>query len=163
MNNWKVLSNSTGHLSRQQKDEHKLIEQTVTEQKKDELDRVKKGQLRDKEARAEYKRLLADLRDCGLIGNLDKGNLITYCNAWSTYIETQQKMDELERNPDLDADEMKYLIKLNEFYLKQNIDAKNTMSTFGNKLGLSISARMHDAAEKVKTQQDELEQRFGAI
>ena len=43
----------------------------------------------DRRAKAEWRRLVPMLRDCGLISQAERGALISLCQQWSTYLEAR--------------------------------------------------------------------------
>lgn len=47
-----------------------------------------------KEARAEWKRITPELERTGLLSQLDRAALITYCEAWQTLVEAQEEIHE---------------------------------------------------------------------
>lgn len=48
--------------------------------------------LRDNVAKKEWKRLLIQFDELGFLTNLDYNNLGAYCNAYSYYVESTEKM-----------------------------------------------------------------------
>lgn len=48
----------------------------------------------DKEARAEWKRMVKELEPLGLLTNIDKAIFASYCQAWSTWVMATRKIQE---------------------------------------------------------------------
>lgn len=159
MNNRKIIDISSRHNSRAEVAQHRMIEGMAPTSKNTTLKKVPVDFLRDNCAVQQYKRLAKILSKSGLIGNADKDNLIAYCNAWSVYIETQKAMDD----PGSRFDDPEIEGKRQDRLFRKNTQALKTMSTFGNKLGMSVSARLQKGAAIVKQKQEEVEERFGAI
>ena len=159
MNNRKIVDISTGHYSRSDTAQRKLIDDAAPKSENSELKKVPKKFLRDDCAIQQYKRLAKILTRDGLAGDADKNNLIAYCNAWSVYIETQKDMDDPEKVLYDSKEEGARQDRL----FRKNSKALDTMSVYGNKLGMSVSARLQKGAAIVKQKQEEVEERFGAI
>lgn len=159
MNNRKVVDISTGHYSRSDTAQRKLIDDAAPKSENVELKKVPKKFLRDDCAIQQYKRLAKILTRDALAGDADKNNLIAYCNAWSVYIETQRDMDDPEKVLYDSKEEGARQDRL----FRRNSKALDTMSIYGNKLGMSISARLQRGAEIVKQKQEKIEEKFGAI
>ena len=159
MNNRKIVDISTGHYSRSDTAQRKLIDDAAPKSENSELKKVPKKFLRDGCAIQQYKRLAKILTRDGLAGDADKNNLIAYCNAWSVYIETQKDMDD----PEKVLCDFKEEGARQDRLFRRNSKALDTMSIYGNKLGMSISARLQRGAEIVKQKQEKIEEKFGAI
>ena len=159
MNNRKIVDISTGHYSRSDAAQRKLIADAAPKSQNTELKKVPKKFLRDACAIQQYKRLANILVRDSLVGDADKNNLIAYCNAWSVYIETQRDMDDPEKVLYDSKEEGARQDRL----FRKNSKALDTMSVYGNKLGMSVSARLQKGAAIVKQKQEEVEERFGAI
>lgn len=105
-------------------------------------------ELIDEVAAKEWRRVVKLLKEIDIVGNLDRANLIGYCNAYSSYLGL---MDELKRIP-FDTD----ILREARMWGKEYRD-------FGRKLGLDPDSRLKLAAVKAQKEEDALEQKFGAI
>ena len=88
----------------------------------------------------EWRRVVPLLKEIGLFGNLDKGNLIGYCNAFGKYCQAV--------HDDVDSKILQY---------------GKEFRTFGSKLGMDPDSRLKLAAAAREKQDNEVEQQFGAI
>ncbi len=156
----KVLSLSTKNYSKARREKAEYAESLIKGGDRDglELDEVR-DELVDDIAAEEYVKALEELRKLDFVCNLDKGNLIAYANAASLYrkctermkaddfqLVTSNKMGE-RSNPILQIRERAYL----------------EMCRAGEKLGMSVSARLKAADFKVNKEEDELKSAFGDI
>lgn len=153
----KPIKEETKHRSRAEIAQREYEERLVTTTKSD-LDNVPVNMLRDTAARDEYDRLLPLLTGIDIIGDLDRNNLVVYCNAWSEY---QELLNDLKT-------EAHFLVNKNEQEyenpkLKASREAYKQMATAGEKLGMSISSRLNAATLKAKKEEDQLREDFGDI
>lgn len=108
-------------------------------------------ELIDELAKKEWKRVIPQLKETGIIGNLDRANIIGYCNAYALYrraleelLEGQSMASQKERSDQI------------RFWEKEYRD-------FGKLCGMTFDSRLKAAAVKTKNEEDELKERFGAI
>lgn len=113
----------------------------------------------DNEAKKEWRRLVKELEKIDIIGNLDKNNLIGYCNAFANYKKATEELKEAPfcvekmtrsgavtvRNP---------LIDIQKMYAEE-------MRKFAALCGLTIDSRLKAAAVKTGETEDDLARRFG--
>lgn len=107
------------------------------------------------------RRIIKELEKISLVGNLDRNNLIGYCNAFSNYVKTTEQLKEqtytverqtrtgviMVRNP---------LIDIQRMYADE-------MRKFASACGLTIDARLKAAAVKTDHARSEIERKFGNI
>lgn len=117
--------------------------------------------LTDDVAKKEWRRIIKELEKVSLVGNLDRNNLIGYCNAFSNYVKTTEELKEqdftverqtrtgiiLVRNP---------LIDIQRMYADE-------MRKFASACGLTIDARLKAAAVKADKTKTDIERKFGNI
>lgn len=127
---------------------------------KDQLERTP-AWLVDNEAKKEWKRLIKELDKIEIIGNLDKNNLIGYCNAFANYKKVTEELKEapfcvekmtrngpvLVKNP---------LIDIQKLYAEE-------MRKFASLCGLTIDSRLKAAVTKTEKKEEEIQSRFGDI
>lgn len=94
----------------------------------------------NEEARKEWKRIIPQLKDINIIGNLDKGNIVGYCNAWGMYLEAVRERD--------DGGILKY---------------GKEFRTFGGKIGMDPDSRLKFAAANREKTEEKMAEEFGAI
>ena len=119
------------------------------------IKKVPKSLLVDDIAVAEYKRVLKDLLRIDIIGDLDRSNLIVYCNAFSGYVRACEEMQQ----PDFDP------IVANRpspWYSIRDQERK-AMEAAGKALGMSVSSRLSVVAKKADQQEEALKRAFGDI
>lgn len=155
----KIVGMTTKHFSRVEKEKRKYAESTIKTDKND-ITRIPTKELRDAAARKEYKRVLPELLKSEVIGNLDRSQLIAYCNAWSRYLEATEKMKDPSEHLTVDmatgGKKPNPLITVAE-------NAYKEFRAAGECLGMTVSARLSAASLKVQKQEEELMQEFGEI
>lgn len=145
----KLLANSTGDLTTARRKQKEAEEQAISGWRDNELDEIP-ADLLDKKAVETWNRLLPDLRKYLMANNLDRDNLICYCNAWSQYCKAVKK---LKLNPN-DAE---YQLTV----MKKVAVASDEQRKYGSRLGMDISSRLKFASQIVKKEDDELREEFG--
>ena len=150
----KIVSLQTGNLTRATKD-RRAYEEGLAASEKASIKKVPKSLLVDDIAVAEYKRVLKELLRIDIIGDLDRGNLIVYCNAFSGYMRACEAI----KQPDFDP------IVANRpspWYSIRDQERK-AMEAAGKALGMSVSSRLSVVAKKADQQEEALKQAFGDI
>lgn len=146
-----ATKSDTSHLTKEQQEEKKVTEKmlkTGSEQLQTQPD-----WLRDETAKKEWDRLLSELSQLEIIGNLDYNNLGAYCNAFSSFIEITKQMkgkkfsDKFETVP---------LVKMQTNY-------SDEMKKYANMLGLTIDSRLKMASLKLEKSKDVIADEFGNI
>lgn len=117
--------------------------------------------LTDKVAKREWKRLIGELHEIEIIGNLDLNNLAAYCNAYAGYRQATKEMigqpltvekptrygAQMVENP---------LIGVQRHYSEE-------MRRYAALCGLTIDSRLKAGAGKVEEKENRIQKRFGAI
>ena len=134
-------------------------EQSLLTSDQSDLDRLQAGLLNDATAKKEYKRILKEVKAIEMIGNLDRGNLVAYCNAWSRYLQAQKSI----REEGLVLVSEKTGVAYENPMVRIAQNAYREMSAAGDKLGMSVSARLKSAAAKREREEEVLEEQFGDI
>lgn len=145
----KLLANSSGDLTTARKQQKEAEEKAISDWRDNELDEIP-TELLDEKAVETWNRLLPDLRRYLMANNLDRDNLISYCNAWSQYCKAIKK---LKQNPN-DAE---YQLTV----MKKVAVASDEQRKYGSRLGMDISSRLKFASQIVKKEDDELREEFG--
>lgn len=88
------------------------------------------------EAKAEWKRIVPELEQAGVLASIDRSILVRYCSAWAEWVET----DRLIRNSAVIIKGQKGLVR-NPLILVRS-DLEQTLSDLGRQLGLTPIARL---------------------
>lgn len=153
----KPLSQQKGHLNiavvQQRQEEEESVRTAV-----DQIIRPPTW-MKNKVARKEWKRIVPQLLEIDVVGNLDMANIAGYCMAFANY---QKATEELEANPLVIVDEENGTAAVSPYI---NIQAKyaQEMRRFADLCGMSVGSRLKAAAAKTKEKESELENRFGVI
>ena len=120
------------------------------------LDRLPQD-LNDTKAKKEWKRVVPELKKMDIVGRLDISNLVAYCNAYSKYCEATKALRGQpltiegptgpKENPLINVQ-----LKYQEAFRKA-----------ADQCGLTINSRLKWAATKLKKQEEQIEDEFGAI
>ena len=149
----KLLStkSDTSNLTKEQQEEKKVAEKII--KTGSEQLQLQPEWLRDDVAKKEWDRLLIELSQLDIIGNLDYNNLGAYCNAFSSFIEITKQMkgkkftDKFETVP---------LVRIQTNY-------SDEMKKYANMLVLTIDSRLKMASLKLEKSKNTIESDFGDI
>lgn len=148
------------HLTKAEKETRAQAEEMVTVGRED-LEKPPSW-LVDTVAKKEFKRIIKELNEIEIVGNLDLGNLGGYCNAFSYY---RKATDELKRASltitvtDKDGNETVKehpLINIQKKYAEE-------MRKFASLVGLTIDSRLKAAVVKKGQYDDTIHSEFGDI
>jgi P27 family predicted phage terminase small subunit len=89
------------------------------------------------EAKAEWKRVVPELEDIGLLASVDRGVLIRYCTAWADWCELAGL---LQQSGKLIRGQKGNLVR-NPLWLMKR-DCEQTIAELARQLGLTPSARL---------------------
>lgn len=155
----KIVSVQTGDLRKSVK-ERRLYEESLIHSTGDDLDEVKPGQFVNTTARKEYKRVLQRLREeQGLVGNLNKSDLINYANSYGRYMDLVKECRQKS---------FRYVVytdsgpKPNPI-IRMMDDARRDMAASSERLGMTLSGQLKTAKTKADRQEAEMEAKFGVI
>lgn len=109
----------------------------------------------------EFKRIVKEIKDIGIIGNLDINNIGGYCNSYASYV---QATEELVGAPLTVKQDTAYGIK----YVKNPLidiqkNYADEMRKFGSLCGISIDGRLKIGTIKTTESIQKAETRFGGI
>ena len=157
----KVLSINKHHFTQSQIEDLKRAEEEI---KTGVTDIVKPPSwLNSTIAKNEWKRVVPQLLEIDVAGNLDLEAVAGYCNAFANYRKATEQLAKEEFvieavNP-----------KTGISYMKENplinvqIKWGTEMRRFADICGMTINSRLKAAATKQKQEQDTIETQFGAI
>lgn len=154
----KILSLQTGNLTKKAQDRMKYQEKLI-QLPCDELESIPEELFTDEVAMKEYHRILENLRKLDFIGNLDRGSMIFYCNAFSQYVRANNAIKAEDFEPIITT---RNGTRPNPWYQIQQT-ALREMDSAGKALGMTVSDRLKKAEGKAQRQEEELESVFGAI
>lgn len=118
--------------------------------------------IKDKTAKKEFDRVVAELINLGIVSNLDNTVLAIYCNAFANYSKITEQLSKQDlvvsytNKAGATNDVENPLIKAQMKYI-------DVMLKCSNKLGLSISDRLKLVVPKKEKVKDEIEEEFGDI
>jgi P27 family predicted phage terminase small subunit len=145
---------------------------TVLQQEKKRIEeeyiRTGKNQLKyppiwliDEIARKEFKRIVKELKDIEVIGNLDVNNLGGYCNAFSNYIHVTE---ELKGKPFyVDRETRTGTITVQNPLIDIQTNYATEMRKFASLCGMTIDSRLKVATIKADKEQEAINKKFGGI
>ena len=148
-----------GNITQLEKYKRKAEEESISVGK-NQLARAPKWLIGDI-AKEEWKRLIKELKDIEIIGNLDLNNLAGYCNAYENYRKATEELR--------DAPFCVTKITRNGETIVKNplIDVQKTyaeeMRKFAALCGLTIDSRLKAAAAKTSKKEKIMEEKFGEI
>lgn len=149
----------TGHL--------KVID---GQKKRDAEDQVKteKNQLKrppswlvDDVAKKEWRRVVKELSKLNIVGNLDLNNIGGYCNAFANYVKATEILSQQTYYVDRETRTGVIVVKNPMVDIQKGYAEE--MRRFAALCGLTIDSRLKAGSAKVNKQQEEIENRFGAI
>lgn len=149
-----------GNLTANQKIEKKEIENLVSTGK-NQLERPPNW-LISEVAKKEYRRIVKEIKDIEVIGNLDRNNLGGYCNAYAFYLQASELLKTqdliikktLPNGSKVDAENP--LIKIQKTYAEE-------MRKFAALCGLTIDSRLKMAVVKMSKEDEKITNEFGDI
>lgn len=115
----------------------------------------------DDVAKKEWRRIIKELNQIDIVGNLDYTNLAGYCNAYANYIKVTEKLKDqdycIERETRSGTITVKNpLVDIQKTYASE-------MRRFAALCGLTIDSRLKAAVNKRDKKENEIMEMFGAI
>ena len=107
------------------------------------------------EAKAEWRRVVPELEEIGLLATIDRGVLIRYCTAWADWVELQGL---LERSGKLIRGQKGNFVRNPLWFMKQ--DAEQTVAELGKQLGLTPVARLRAGVVHDRPKEEEEEHHY---
>lgn len=147
----KLLENSTGDLTVERKMQKVAEEELISEESRELLNEIP-AELRDKLARDTWQRILPDLLKKKTTCNLDRDNMICYCNAWSQYLECCRKLKRNKRNDVYQS-----------MWLSRQRCALAEQRRYSALLGMDVNSRLKAATIAISQEDDQIRGMFGDI
>ena len=157
--NRKPLSQQKGNLTVLQQTKKKLEEDAIKTNK----NRLESppSYLINAIAVDEWNAIVKELLDINIIGNLDVGNLVVYCNAFADYVEATTECKNQKKVIKRATVTGTILVKNPWVDLQKGY--ADEMRKAGAKCGIDVNARLKAATVKVDTEQEEITRKFGGI
>ena len=140
--------------------ERREYEESLLNSDGSDLDDISSVDFVNETARKEYRRVLGRLREeLGVVGNLNKGDLVNYANAFGRYMDLVKECRKRD---------FSYLIetpqgpKANPL-IRMMDEAQRSMGASASRLGMTIDGMLKAAKAKADREEAEMEQMFGAI
>lgn len=156
----KIKDLQTKHLT-QEEQINKEFEEEFAKTARDQLEKPPTW-LRDNLAKKEWKRLVEQLKNLEVIGNLDINNLGAYCNAYSSYVEATKNLKKESMLIDY-TNKSGATNKIEHPYLRIQLKYSDEMRKYSALLGLSVDSRLKMASILNKKIGSDIEDEFGDI
>lgn len=112
-------------------------------------------------AKKEWRRIIKELKQIEIVGNLDYANLAGYCNAYANYIKATEVLNKQEYYIERETRTGKMVVK------NPMVDVQTTyaaeMRKFAALCGLTIDSRLKAAVTKRDKKEEAITEKFGAI
>lgn len=155
----KILQLQTGDLRKSVRERREYEESLIKSDGMD-LDDVPATEFINETARKEYDRVLWRLREeVGIIGNLNKSDLLTYANGYGKYMDCVKQYRKkdfqlvIETNSGPKANPV----------LRMMDEAQRCMGEAARRLGMTVDGQLKTAKAKADKEEADMEKVFGAI
>lgn len=155
----KPLSQQKGNLTVIQQTKKKLAE-TKIKVNRDRLAEPPSYLINDI-AIEEWRVITSELLDIEIVGNLDLGNLVVYCNAFADYVEATVACKKQKKVIKRETATGTILVKNPWIDLQKGY--ADEMRKAGAKCGIDVNNRLKAAGSKVDEEQEEINRKFGGI
>lgn len=155
----KVISLKEGNIKRADR-ERREYEESLIKSDGIDLENIPATEFVNETARREYDRILHRLREeVGVVGNLNKSDLLTYANGYGKYMDCVKQY----RKKDFQlVIETKNGPKANPV-LRMMDEAQRCMGEAARRLGMTVDGQLKTAKAKADKEEAEMEKVFGAI
>lgn len=117
--------------------------------------------LTDDVAKKEWRRIVKQLKQIEIVGNLDYANLAGYCNAYANYIRATEILREQDYYIERETRTGTIVVKNPMVDIQTTYAAE--MRKFASLCGMTIDSRLKAAVTKRSEDDIEMAKRFGAI
>lgn len=154
-----VISISKKHRSHADVERRKYEESLLNSDGLD-LENIPATEFVNETARKEYDRILHRLREeVGVVGNLNKSDLLTYANGYGKYMDCVKQYRKKDFRLVI---ETKSGPKANPV-LRMMDEAQRCMGEAARRLGMTVDGQLKTAKAKADKEEAEMEKVFGAI
>ncbi len=112
-------------------------------------------------AKKEFKRIVKELKEIDMIGNLDLNNLGAYCNAFSNYIHVTEQLKDQDYYVVRETRTGTIIVKNPLIDIQTNYASE--MRKFASLCGMTIDSRLKTASIKISKEEEEINRKFGGI
>ncbi len=112
-------------------------------------------------AKKEWRRIVKELKQIEIVGNLDYANLAGYCNAYANYIKATEILKDQDYYIERETRTGNIVVKNPMVDIQTTYAAE--MRKFASLCGLTIDSRLKAAVTKRNKEDIEIEKKFGAI
>lgn len=155
----KTIEMQTAHLSLIQRQQREDEEESVRTGK-DQLKTPPKWLINDV-AKKEWRRIVKQLQEINIVGNLDRANLGGYCNAYANYIKATEILKDQTFYVERETRTGIIVVKNPMVDIQQTYASE--MRKFASLCGLTIDSRLKTSAAKTEKIEDEIKKKFGNI
>lgn len=155
----KPVKMQKSHLTQAEK-ETKAVEELSVTTGNEQL-RKPPSWLVDSVAKKEWKRIIKELEEIEIVGNLDYANLAGYCNAYANYIKVSKTLK--DENYCIERHTRTGIIIVKNPLIDVQTNYASEMRKFASLCGMTIDSRLKAAVIKTEKTEDAINQRFGDI
>lgn len=112
-------------------------------------------------AKKEWRRIVKELKQIEIVGNLDYANLAGYCNAYANYIKATEILKDQDYYIERETRTGNIVVKNPMVDIQTTYAAE--MRKFASLCGLTIDSRLKAAVTKRNKVETEVTERFGCI
>ncbi|MDU7031593.1 MAG: phage terminase small subunit P27 family [Clostridiales bacterium] len=112
-------------------------------------------------ARKEWRRIVKELSQINLVGNLDLNNLGGYCNAFANYVKATEILK--DQTYYIDRETRNGIIVVKNPMVDIQKGFAEEMRKFAGLCGMTIDSRLKVAAVKTESKEDNIKRQFGNI
>lgn len=110
------------------------------------------------EAKREWKRVVPELEEMGVLATIDRSVLVRYCTAWSDWLELERL---LQKSGKLIRGQKGNLVRNPLLLVRSDVEA--TLSDLGKQLGLTPASRLRAGIKHERPEPDEEPARLATI
>lgn len=155
----KILQLQTGDLRKSVRERREYEESLIKSDGMD-LDDVPATEFINETARKEYDRVLRRLREeVGIIGNLNRSDLLTYANGYGKYMDCVRQYRKKDFHLVIETNSGP---KANPV-LRMMDEAQRCMGEAARRLGMTVDGQLKTAKAKADKEEADMEKVFGAI
>jgi P27 family predicted phage terminase small subunit len=153
-----IVADGKKHLTKAEIEQRKAQESTIQPKN----DNIKCPSWLDPLAKKEWKRIVNELIELGLLTNLDTTALAIYCDAYSKYLDASKSIQEHGTTVSYTNASGNTNITVSP-YVQVQTKYADLIRKCASDLGLTVSSRLKITVPKVEKEPDEFEEEFGDI
>jgi len=157
----KTVAQTSRHMTVAEQEEKKFAENLISNVSTDEI--IRPPSWLNKVAKKEWNRIVPQLLQIDIVGNLDLANVAGYCNAFAVYKEATENLNKGSLVIETEDEKTGAIFIKENPYLKAQTTAAVEMRKFADLCGMTISSRLKAADTKLKVASNTIEEKFGDI